>query len=133
MTAPSEQREAERPVRIQLRRTKGWRKPAGAVIVSRPTKWGNPFDWQEAADEYGCTPWEARATVVMIYRDWLTMQEPERFAPELRPRRVAILAALATIKGKTLACWCPAGSPCHGDVLLEIANPTLTKQEGAGR
>ena len=31
------------PQRIQLRRTKGWRKPEGAIVVARPTKWGNPF------------------------------------------------------------------------------------------
>ncbi|WP_402465698.1 DUF4326 domain-containing protein [Isoptericola aurantiacus] len=31
------------PKRIQLRRTKGWRKPEGTVNVARPTKWGNPF------------------------------------------------------------------------------------------
>jgi hypothetical protein len=31
------------PKRIQLRRTKGWRLPDNSVIVSRPTKWGNPF------------------------------------------------------------------------------------------
>lgn len=28
------------PKRIQLRRTKGWRKPPGAVVVARPGKWG---------------------------------------------------------------------------------------------
>lgn len=32
-----------KPKRIQLRRTKGWRKPVGAVVVSRPSVWGNPF------------------------------------------------------------------------------------------
>lgn len=31
------------PRRIQLRRTKGYRKPPEAVTVARPTKWGNPF------------------------------------------------------------------------------------------
>lgn len=31
------------PQRIQLRRTKGWRKPEGAIVVARPTKWGNPY------------------------------------------------------------------------------------------
>ncbi|WP_156803257.1 DUF4326 domain-containing protein, partial [Mycobacterium gordonae] len=31
------------PSRIQLRRTKGWRKPEGAIVVARPSKWGNPF------------------------------------------------------------------------------------------
>lgn len=34
------------PQRIQLSRTKGWRKPEGAVVVSRPTKWGNPFGYR---------------------------------------------------------------------------------------
>jgi hypothetical protein len=31
------------PKRIQLRRTRGWRKPDNTVVVARPTKWGNPF------------------------------------------------------------------------------------------
>lgn len=35
------------PKRIQLRRTKGWRKPEGAVVVSRPSKWGNPFGYRD--------------------------------------------------------------------------------------
>ena len=31
------------PQRIQLKRTKGWRKPEGSIVVSRPSKWGNPY------------------------------------------------------------------------------------------
>jgi hypothetical protein len=31
------------PERIQLRRTAGWRKPEGALVVSRPSDWSNPF------------------------------------------------------------------------------------------
>jgi len=31
------------PERIQLRRTKGWRMPEGAVKVDRSTGWGNPY------------------------------------------------------------------------------------------
>lgn len=30
------------PQRIQRKRTRGWRMPAGVVYVGRPTKWGNP-------------------------------------------------------------------------------------------
>jgi len=30
------------PHRSQLRRTKGRRKPPDAVVVPRPTRWGNP-------------------------------------------------------------------------------------------
>ncbi|MBF9351384.1 DUF4326 domain-containing protein [Mycobacteroides chelonae] len=29
---------------------------------------------------------------------------------------------LAPLRGHDLACWCPLDQPCHGDVLLEIAN-----------
>lgn len=110
------------PQRLQLRRTKGWRLPPGAVVVSRPTRWGNPFDWREAQDEWGGSDAEAKAAVVSIYRDWLTMTEPERFDVELRSRRVAILANLRDLRGKDLACWCAPGQPCHADVLLELAN-----------
>lgn len=116
----------EMPHRVQLSRAKGWRMPPGTVVVSRPSKWGNPFDWREARDEYGCTEWWAKAVAASIYRDWLTMVEPERIHPALRPARVAILANLADLRGKNLACWCPLGSPCHGDVLLELVNGPLT-------
>jgi hypothetical protein len=35
------------PERIQLSRAKGWRKPPGAIVVSRPSKWGNPFGYRK--------------------------------------------------------------------------------------
>lgn len=110
------------PERIQLSRAKGWRMPAGAVKVDRSTKFGNPFDWAEAQAEWGGTADEARTAVVGIFRDWLTMNEPERFSAALRPARVAVLAAIPDLRGKTLACWCRADQSCHGDVLLELAN-----------
>lgn len=28
----------------------------------------------------------------------------------------------AELAGRDLACWCPLDFPCHGDVLLELAN-----------
>lgn len=34
------------PKRIQRKRTLGWRKPDGAVIVDRTSKWGNPFAYR---------------------------------------------------------------------------------------
>ena len=50
------------PQRIQCRRTRGWRKPEGAVYVGRPSKWGNPFARAGYAD---------RTRVVATYRSWL--------------------------------------------------------------
>lgn len=90
--------------RIQRKRTAGWRMPAGAIYVGRPTKWGNPF----AAPEPTAS---GRAIAVEQFRSWLEGQ------PDLRQ---AIRQELA---GHDLACWCPLDHPCHGDILLAVANP----------
>lgn len=125
------------PERIQLSRRKGWRKPENTVVVSRPSKWGNPFP----ADVEPFT----RADAVRMYRElvvdrvaWLVTdagtrwEHRNRFTPErleattrggLRTRRVPTAADVrAELAGKNLACWCPLDQPCHADVLLEIAN-----------
>lgn len=99
--------------RIQRRRTKGWRKPEGAVVVSRPTKWGNPFDWRDALDAD-----TARMVATVHYQAWLDGDRPW-VEPE---RRQWILNHLHELRGHDLCCWCPPGEPCHADVLLEIAN-----------
>lgn len=88
------------PERIQLRRTKGWRKPPGAVVVARPTKWGNPYPVAE----------HGRSEAVRLYREHLG-QHPE-----------IIAAARRELAGRDLACWCPIGQPCHADVLLDVAS-----------
>lgn len=98
--------EKKQPQRIQLCRTKGWRKPEGAVIVSRPSRWGNPFKISEkiTADE-----------AVSLYRNALAVPRPDMV-------RVTVEDIRKDLAGRDLACWCKIGSPCHGDVLLEIAN-----------
>ena len=73
--------------------------PSRAVYIGRPSKWGNPF----VIGRDG-----TRAQVIAKYRAWLL-------------RNDALMAALPELRGKDLVCWC-APSPCHGDVLLELAN-----------
>jgi Domain of unknown function (DUF4326) len=90
-------------VRVQLRRSKGWRKPPGAVVVSRPSRWGNPY--RVGVDGN-------RAQCAYRYRTALEMDELPFSADDVR-RELA---------GADLACWCPPGEPCHADVLLEVAN-----------
>ena len=94
-----------RPRRIRLQRTAGWRKPEGAIVVSRPSRWGNPHPFREA------TP-EERARVVELYRRDLA-------AGRLGFTEADVRRELA---GRDLACWCPLDGPCHADVLLEAAN-----------
>lgn len=105
------------PERIQLRRSKGWRKPEGAVIVARPSRWGNPF----VVELYG-TPVEC----VKAYRDHL---HAAALGDNLRSSAAFhhIAANLSMLRGHDLACWCPLNEPCHADVLLEVANDCQTR------
>jgi hypothetical protein len=89
------------PKRVQQRRTKGWRKPDGAISVARPHKWGNPFKiGRDATDA---------AEAVEMYQQWLPGTPLYREVSELA--------------GHDLMCFCPLDQPCHADVLLEVANP----------
>lgn len=107
------------PKRIQMRRDRPWRadNPA-AIIVARPSIFGNPFTLKAAQDAgYG------RLTVVGAYRAWLAGNPwgcPSGDTYEAK--RQAILDRLPELRGYDLACWCPLDQPCHADVLLEIAN-----------
>lgn len=112
------------PKRIQLRRTKGWRLPEGAVIVDRRTRWGNPYvvhncDHRcDETDRIDCPTRAAtdQAGAVRLYRHAVLFpmsDDPKVPSPE------EIRDGLA---GRDLACWCALSAPCHADVLIEIAN-----------
>jgi len=100
------------PKRIQLSRARGWKKPEGAIVVSRPTRWGNPFvatKTQPASI--------GRAEAVDFYR---RMLESGRLA-------VTVADVRTELAGKDLCCWCPLPDPgepdlCHAAVLLATAN-----------
>ena len=91
------------PKRIvsQLRQ-KGWKKPEGAVLVHRPFEFGNPFIVGRDC--------RTNEEAVQLYRDHVNRTPGLRERIRLKP------------KGKDVACRCGLDSPCHGDVLLEIAN-----------
>jgi len=110
--------------RVQLSRKKGYRKPADAVNVARPTKWGNPFNWKDLAVQPGYeTPKEL---AVREYSHWLEGLSPYRdFCPE---KRQWILDHLHELAGKDLACWCKSGEYCHADILLRLANKALATE-----
>lgn len=121
--------------RVQLRRTKGWRKPEGTIVVARPTRWGNPFsghrfgfDVELAVSLYDnlvrgfWDPFifkhlsdEDYAQIAEARRAWL-----QRLTHGGRAHPTDL--ARAVLSGRNLACWCPLGQPCHADVLLRLAN-----------
>ena len=86
------------PIRVQRKRTKGWRMPPNTVSVTRPGKWGNPF----TVAEYG------REGAINKYREMLEGR--------------GLLLLHRELRGKNLACYCRLDQPCHADVLIELAN-----------
>jgi hypothetical protein len=98
------------PSRIQLKRARGWRLPAGAVVVARPSRWGNPFRIGAPDPDTGAPL--SREKAIARYRQYIR-------APEQAGLRQA---ARRELKGKDLACWCSLDGPCHADELISIAN-----------
>ena len=74
--------------------------PKDAVYVGRPTIYGNPF--RVGRDG-------TREEVIELYRQHL----------ENSPQLVAQIRQ--GCRGRDVSCWC-APLPCHGDVILEVAN-----------
>lgn len=97
------------PVRIQRRRTKGWKMPPNTVSVTRPGRWGNPWKVGDLIGSFDGIPHVATAVdCVALFRSYAMDDDDPLPILELR--------------GKNLACWCRLDQPCHADVLLELAN-----------
>ena len=126
------------PQRVQLSRKKGWKMPENTVKVDRTSKFGNPFPvtegtstsmgktspvwtvgtWEGPAMWIRDSKGEAVDISVKAFRSWIE-----------RPRQAMLLESVRTVlRGKNLACWCK-DSPCHADVLLELANSPLRANE----
>lgn len=119
--------ESARPQRLQLSRRRGFDLQAMSVAlnglpakrITRPGPWGNPFTTAETAERYGLPPDAAQARAVELCGQWLRGTLDPALSPGPPPSRAAIRAELA---GHNLACWCRPGTPCHADVLIELAN-----------
>lgn len=108
------------PIRIQLRRTKGWHLPSHARSVARPTRYGNPYRLDEYRADYpDADTRQLAAMTVSDFRGNVERRWDDHGEGRPYPSVEEIRADLA---GADLACWCPPGQPCHADVLLEIAN-----------
>lgn len=110
------------PVRVQRKRTKGWRMPENTVSVCRPGRWGNPFKVgtiffvEPGNSARGYRFINSNEDAVYLYRYWLEGRYKDH--PELP----SAPESLSVLSGKNLACFCRLDQPCHGNVLLEMAN-----------
>lgn len=115
-----------------MTRQQPWRaERPDAVIVARPTKWGNPISLVDVGGQFPSL--DTRQVATLVVRDFRALAQHGRLhLPNWRfaggnrgpvdwtyPPVEEIIAELA---GRDLACWCPLDEPCHADVLLELAN-----------
>jgi hypothetical protein len=112
--------------------------PENTIYVGRGSKWGNPFQVMTAPKGMvGAYPMtDCRYAVLDSrpeaprgnYKLFKTFHDAARYA--VSQYRYEVLAkmrakdpdVLQELAGRHLACWCTETNPCHGDVLLELAN-----------
>ena len=78
------------------------------VYIGRGSIWGNPFTHLPLVKTQAKYQVATRQAAIECYEDWL-LQQPE------------LLGQIYKLKGLTLGCYCRP-FPCHGDVLLRLAN-----------
>lgn len=135
------------PQRIQLSRARGWRMPENTVKVTRPGRWGNPFNlrhsshcWTALAHGFKADRLGRQAASVAIFRAWLLNGKADGVecgfyaekdgethlivaSPAVEAKEPPTVAEIREhLAGKNLACWCRLDEPCHADVLLAVAN-----------
>lgn len=119
------------PIRIQRKRTRGWKMPENTVSVTRPGHFGNPFKVGHRYKWGGLG--RSGIDTLMIYME--SYVEDKRFTTiesnqqaiewyeiylEKYPELVEKIKM--ELKGKNLACFCSLENDCHADILLKIAN-----------
>ena len=117
-----------RPQRITFHRAKGFdlqgtsRALNGlpAKMVTRPGKWGNPFEIKEIAARFKLNREAAQKKAVALHREWIEGRLPAELDPgNSAPATSQLIAELG---GHNLCCWCKAGEPCHADLLIELSS-----------
>jgi len=107
------------PIRVQRKRTKGWKMPPNTVSVTRPGKWGNPFKVGETfynpnKGEFGLITPASIEQCLRLYKKYVSncMNNQDSW----------MVKDIKELEGKNLVCFCSLDKPCHADILLKIAN-----------
>lgn len=131
-------------VRIQRKRTKGWRMPPNSKYIGRGSKWGNPFRVVKLPDgkwsvktSYGemcikilvsiCRPvyetkQEAARDAVKCYEKWIIpYSHKDGGMGEFLYSAMTLGELVDDLSGyEHLACWCKLGEPCHVDFIISL-------------
>jgi hypothetical protein len=117
---------AEKPIRVQRKRTKGYKMPPDTVSVTRPGWWGNPFviggHYKLGTPGTAMTyirayEWEPGYTTLKTKEECIEWYEKYLELSPTMTKRIK-----EELRDKNVACFCPLDQPCYGDIILRIAN-----------
>lgn len=117
---------SSKPKRIQRKRTKGSRLPAGTLCVTRPGPLGNPFPvgmwFRKVAPDWmvwtcGDSPYFGNEQVRDLPHSLELFKDYAKHRAQWQPTWLDPVRA-----ARFIACWCKEGAPCHADILIELAN-----------
>lgn len=121
----------------ERKRTKGWRKPEGSVIVDRTSRWGNW--WRVVPGKcYGTAGWyvlDHPGPPTPNNATWFASKQValvcavDRYRSDIErcdPRSRWIRQHVHKLAGKTLLCW--PHDPCHAHVLAALADSRELEQ-----
>lgn len=98
------------PRRVRRQRTKGFKLPPNTCCVTRPGRWGNPY---ETAEQF--------RLIFIAIRSGFPMSR-KMLASEEYQRMKYIVENVTKLRGWNLACFCSLDKSCHADTLLYFAN-----------
>ena len=132
-----------KPVRIQLNRIKGFNlqehsktlNGLDAIVVSRPSKFGNPFKdiddmvYVDAIHKRKILDrWVFYAMItdsvnsVSMFRDMFYNINSHQVDDSIYQRFRYMRDRIRDLENKNLACFCPLNTKCHADILLNFIN-----------
>ncbi len=123
------------PIRIQRKRSKGYKTPPNTLYVGRPTKFGNPFLLQgdmiyvdaghrrKILSKWVCFYQDGGHTieeVVKLYRDMLLDLNSHEVEPEIKQRFKVMQDSITDLTGKNLSCFCSLSCRCINRIVKQI-------------
>lgn len=94
------------PQRYKLSRARGARKPPATVVVTRASRWGNPYPMSE----YG------REIAIALY-----VRDLASGGVRWKRWTITVPYIRQELAGKDVCCFCDLTQACHGDVILRVA------------
>jgi len=109
-----------KPIRIQRKRTKGWKMPENTKCVDRSSNWGNLYAKGNQIPPYIFR--QLSSEEMKMFPNYTIMDNAGAVYLFEKFQLPRMMTDLHLLRGYNLACFCKLDEPCHANLLLELAN-----------